>query len=581
MKYFLSFITTVLCSLTLFAQTDIDQARAALEQGKYDDAITTIQKILSSDSRNVEAHYYLGEAYRLKGDLGNAQKELENTLDYDDEYEPAIVSMIKVYGKEKEWDKAQDMFDQAAKYHKKSTLAPLALAQSYLESDSLDKAAVYFSKVKELDENNIDAYVGLSEVYARQNVIVLAVMNLETATKIDSTNPGLWYKLATAILKNRSLNAMQIREVTDALQKSIDLDSTNYRAIFDAANIFYRIDRPEFYRRAAEFFKKYVALKKDNPEAWEKYGISAYKANAFTDAIPALEQAISMGVKNYELKPMLANSYYYTKEYQKAIDAFNGFPADSLGRDEYYKMGVSAFKLDDTSKAIAYYEKANAQDTVTNIAAGDLAYIYVGQRNYPRALAEYQKLLEKDPDNLVALFYAGYSSYVLEQYAPAEKYFAKFVALKPTNIQGRNLLAQVLIQLDKREEATKECNAIISLADSAMKADPKKESIHKNEILGAYRSLALIEYKEKNYKGYSKAIEYLVKAIEYEPKKKPNEALHLFLAQMYAISIGNKEILADEARDLKNKACTEYKFVLKINPRNATAKKELGSLNCN
>ena len=114
-----------------------------------------------------------------------------------------------------------------------------------------------------------------------------------------------------------------------------------------------------------------------------------------------------------------------------------------------------------------------------------------------------------------------------------------------------------------------------------MKADPKKESIHKNEILGAYRSLALIEYKEKNYKGYSKAIEYLVKAIEYEPKKKPNEALHLFLAQMYAISIGNKEILADEARDLKNKACTEYKFVLKINPRNATAKKELGSLNCN
>ncbi|MDD8019162.1 MAG: hypothetical protein PHP42_12375, partial [Bacteroidota bacterium] len=118
---------------------------------------------------------------------------------------------------------------------------------------------------------------------------------------------------------------------------------------------------------------------------------------------------------------------------------------------------------------------------------------------------------------------------------------------------------------------------VITLSDSALKADPAKAAQHSQALIGAYRSLALFEYKKENPKG---AVDHLLKAINYEPKNKPDEGLHLFLAQMYAVSLGNKELLATEAQQIKKKSCEEYKLVLKINPKNATAKKELGQLNC-
>ncbi len=576
MKFFLSISLTVIMSLSVFAQPELEKGKAAFQKQSYDDAITIFQSFLSQNTRNVEANFYLGESYRMKGDLQNAQNALERTLDFNDEYEPALASLIRVYGKLGLWDKAQKKYNEAAKYNKKGVAAPLAFAQTYLETDSLDKASIYFSKVKDNEEKNADAYVGLAEVYARQNVIVLAVDNLRTATQIRPGDPTLWYKLASTILKNRSLNADQIREVTAALQKSIDLDPKNEKAVFDAANTFYRI---KYWREAASFFQKYVELKKDNPEAWEKYGTAAFNAKAFTDAIPALEKAIAMNKNVFDLKMMLANGYYFLQDFKKSIDVFKTLPPDSLGKDEYYRIGVSYYKLKDTSNALANFEIANQKDTVAAIAAGDLAGIYVGQKKYDHAVKQYEKLLVRDPENVTALFFIGFSHSVLGNIEAAKNYFQKFVMRRPTNIMGRTYLAQMYSLEDSVDIASEQYNIVIALADSSMKAesDPKKIASSAQSIVGAYRALALFDYKAKNFK---LSIEKLLKGVALEPKNKPDEALHLFLAQMYAVYSGDPQLLAEEARGIKKKACDEYKFVLKINPKNPNAKKESAQMGC-
>lgn len=574
MKVLIYGVLIAVFSLPVLAQPDLDKGKAAFQNKSYDEAISTLQTFLAANARNVEANFYLGESYRMKGDLQNAQNWLERALDYDDEYEPALASMIRVYGKLGLWDKALKRFNEAAKYHKNGILAPLAFAQTYLDVDSLDKASIYFSKVKEVDEKNVDAYVGLAEVYARQNVIVLAVDNLRTATQINPNDPSLWYKLASTILKNRSLNAEQIREVTSSLQKSIDLDPKNANAVFDAANTFYRI---KYWREAAGFFQKYVELKKDNAEAWEKYAISAYNARAYTDAIPALEKAITMNKDNFELKVMLANGYYLTQEFKKAVDAFKVIPADSLTKEEFYRIGFSYYRLKDTVNAISNYETANQKDTVSSIASGDLAAIYIGQKKYDHAVKQYERLLERDPGNITALFYIGFSHSVLGNVEEAKNYFKKFVELRPTNVQGRIFLAQMYSLQDSVAASTEQYSIVIALSDSMMKAEPAKAQAHAQSIIGAYRSLALFDYKAKNFK---EAIAKLLKAVSFEQKNKPDENLHLFLAQMYAVYSGDPQLLADEAREIKKKACDEYKVVLKINPRNPNAKKESTQMGC-
>lgn len=573
MKFFASFLLVMIITVSVVAQDDFVKGKEALNRQAYDEAIQLFQKYLSANSRNLEANYFLGEAYLLKGDLKNAQSALERTLDFNDEYEPALASIVRVYGKLGMWDKAMKSFNAAAKYHKKGILVPLAYAQTFLELDSLDKASIYFSKVKELDDKNVEAYVGLSEVYARQNVIVLAVENLRTATQLKPTDPTLWYKLGATILKNRALNSDQIRELTEALQKSIDLDPKNDKAIFDAANTFYRI---KYWREAAGFFKKYIELKKDNAEAWEKYAVSAFNARAYQDAIPALEQAIKMNPANFELKQMLVQSYFLLQEYQKTITAYKSIPKDSLSKEDYLRIGRSFFRLKDTVNAIKNLEAANILDTINYEASGDLAAIYVNQKRYDKAVVEYDRLLAKDPKNITALFYNGFSYFVLGKNNTAKDNFKRLIELRPNNIQSYHHLTKIYSLQDSIPQGRQYANIVITLSDSAMKADPTKTAQHAQFIIGAYYMLASFDYKEKNI---TASIGNLEKAVTYEKDKK-DESLHLFLAQMYAVHSGNAELLATEAKALREKACMEYRLVLKINSKNQTAKKEMAQLNC-
>jgi tetratricopeptide (TPR) repeat protein len=209
-------------------------------------------------------------------------------------------------------------------------------------------------------------------------------------------------------------------------------------------------------------------------------------------------------------------------------------------------------------------------------AAGTLAAIFLAQKKFDKAVGEYEKLLIKDPKNITALYWAGYCYNVLDKPELSKSYYKKIIAVRPNNPQFHQALVQIYSEQDSVEQGRYHATIMIGLADSIMKADPSKASQQVQMIISGYRSLALFEYRDKNIKA---AIEKLEKAIAYEKEKK-DEGLHLFLAQMYAVASGDKELLLDEARKLKERACQEYALVLKINPKNAAAKKESGQMNC-
>ena len=87
--------------------------------------------------------------------------------------------------------------------------------------------------------------------------------------------------------------------------------------MFEVADIFYRA---KLWRESALFFAKYVHLKKDNPVAYDEYAKAFYGGKFYKDALPVLEQAMTLNPKAYELKPMLARSEYECGEYQKAVE---------------------------------------------------------------------------------------------------------------------------------------------------------------------------------------------------------------------------------------------------------------------
>jgi len=578
MKHTLTIVIALAFAQSLQAQDQMPAGRAAFQKKAYTEAITCFQSVVHTSSRNVEAWYLMGESYLAKGVYDSAQTALERTIDINDEYIQAYSPLFTVYGKRGLWDKAAKRYAEATKVDKKNTAFPMALGNAYLASDSIDKAVVYYSKAKEINENLTEAYLGLAEAYGRQNIQPMAVANFQKAVDLNPTSSLIRYKLGKAFYKNR-----QFVEALKEYKETIRLDSTNADVIFEIADILYR-SKPPYYRDAASYFKRYAALK-TTPDAYEKYAKALYlsKTREYKEAVAVLEKAVQLNPAVYDLKPMLAQELYMAEEYKKSLDIYNAIPKDSLGYDEYVRMGRSQLKLKDTTGAIASYEKANSLDSASVEVAGELAAIFVAQRKFQKAAEQYERKLKVEPTNSSALYYGGFSYSMIERFDEAKQLYKRFVELRPAYPQGRMALARMYVAEDSVELGKKQYMLTKALIDSLMANDTstvKKEDKYSQTLIDIYQALGAIEYGNKDFLS---AVDYMEKAVSYESKdgKKKSASLHLFLAQMYNVARSVKTITPERSQEFKEKAIREYELVLKLDPKNIAAKKELGQLTGN
>ena len=251
--------------------------------------------------------------------------------------------------------------------------------------------------------------------------------------------------------------------------------------------------------------------------------------------------------------------------------------------DEYVRMGRSQLKLKDTTGAIASYEKANSLDSASVEVAGELAAIFVAQRKFQKAAEQYERKLKVEPTNSSALYYGGFSYSMIERFDEAKQLYKRFVELRPAYPQGRMALARMYVAEDSVELGKKQYMLTKALIDSLMANDTstvKKEDKYSQTLIDIYQALGAIEYGNKDFLS---AVDYMEKAVSYESKdgKKKSASLHLFLAQMYNVARSVKTITPERSQEFKEKAIREYELVLKLDPKNIAAKKELGQLTGN
>ena len=110
----------------------LSQARAFFKQGKYDDAIEKLRRVLISEPMNAESYLILGKIYQNRGEIDQAISQ----------YKTAIF-----------WDNR--LVD-----------APIALGKIYTEKGNCDLAKNYAALAQELDPNNQEV-AGLQRIVER------------------------------------------------------------------------------------------------------------------------------------------------------------------------------------------------------------------------------------------------------------------------------------------------------------------------------------------------------------------------------------------------------------------------------
>jgi clan AA aspartic protease (TIGR02281 family) len=198
-------------------------------------------------------------------------------------------------------------------------------------------------------------------------------------------------------------------------------------------------------------------------------GIEAIQEEKMGDALEYFNKDIGDNPKSGY--PYMWVSYIYLAhdEYGKALDAANMAIKLLPKKDTEYLTFAYGYRsktylcLGDTVKALADCEAAIKVDTKNTDLYNDRAQIYYEQKKYALADADYRKMTELKPGDVMGYMGLGRNANAQEHWEDAIKHFDYVTKLSSEYSSGYSFRAESYIGLEKWNEATDDIVKALSL----------------------------------------------------------------------------------------------------------------------
>lgn len=239
------------------------------------------------------------------------------------------------------------------------------------------------------------------------------------------------------------------------------------------------------HAQAAEALDIASKLKPDDPDTISSLGMALSKSGKSTEAITYLTRITA-------LKRYIKEDYYYLAEafandqqWLKAAQLFKeGADLRGIDPNGYFYWATMLFNADKLDEALDGYGKVRSVDHSVSHSGTFryLAEIYRLRGMSDKALGAYQSLLQREPNDVEALFHAGYISFKLNQLDQAKDYFKKLTAVDPKHAGGAANLAALEARYNEIYVGRNEKTPGITLRE-VVQANPNSVEAHVN--LGA------------------------------------------------------------------------------------------------
>ena len=202
--------------------------------GNLELAIASLHKSIQTDPGFALGYAQLGEAYRLKYQVGKNVRWLDEALancqkaaELDNRIPAVFVTLAQIHDVLGKHDLALQEFQHALDLDPKDAAALGGLARSYERSGRMADAEKTFQKAAVMRPNDWYGYNELGGYYDRQGKYPQAITAFRQALQITPDNAEIYSNLAAAYLDGGG--AQYISEAEQALKKSIAL-SPSYPA---------------------------------------------------------------------------------------------------------------------------------------------------------------------------------------------------------------------------------------------------------------------------------------------------------------------------------------------------------------
>jgi tetratricopeptide (TPR) repeat protein len=190
---------------------------------------------------------------------------------------------------------------------------------------------------------------------------------------------------------------------------------------------------------------------------------------------------------------------------------------------------------------------------------GALGVLYMQQKQFEKAAAAFEKRFLADSTATSAYINYALSNMALGKWESARVALLRALQQKPDYLKGHLYLARCYTPIDSFAQAKRECETVVQLA-ATNGGNGNNGDTHKDEIAEAHSLIGFVWLLDKNYPKALEALNASIRLVNSNPQTR------LWRAQTLALSGKREEAIA------------EYKAVLKLDPNNQTAKKDLATL---
>lgn len=530
----------------------VERAKDYQDKGKLEASVIDLKNALRQNPNNPEARWLLGNIYLDQKNGPAAEKELLRAMELGVSEEAVKPLLGEALLLAHEYNRLLEQVKPANGATPQNRAKILRMhGDANLALGRLDNACRLYEQALPLDSRHIPTYWGLANCALAKKDKALARKHVDTALKLDKNNAESWVVLGDLERFGNNLAAARMA-YSNALERDPNLfsalvnrmhlflaDGKNDKAKQDLGRIqkiapkyfmthylqallHYAVGetddaldsvqealktRPDYppaifllgllqydsksYEQASRNFERYLQYRRGSPDALKILAATYLKLNQPDRAQVLLKPYLALPGADARLLALAGEAYLRTDNPRSALGLFEKaaelVPASAVLRT---KIGLSRLAAGEESKAIEELEASSALSAKDYRADLAIAYYYLGNGQYDKALASVAMLEKKVPEspgtyNLKGRAYLGKNNLVL-----ARKNFEKALSLKPTLISAAAGLAAIDLQEKDPQAARDRYQAILE-------KDPKNIP-----AMVGLADLAAFEKNEQEYLGW-------------------------------------------------------------------------------
>ncbi len=286
-------------------------AKAAYEKGDWDSFIQNMRLIARNEPNSADIFYYIGEAYRFKGEASNALEAYNNALRIDPNFGAPYLGLARARLIQDPNVNIDYLFDEAIARDPNFGEVYLERARYFIYNRDPEAAIVDLDRADQLLPNSAEVQLNYAYAYKALKDQVNALKYAEKAYSLDITNLPVY-----PLLGELYIDSGQYQRSIDPLELYLVYREKDARAYALLGRAYYELKN---YEAAVAKLDTAIALDANGSRRFYIYrGLAHLELNDIDDAFNDLNSAFNVDEKSFDVNFGLVRVLYLQEKFGTA-----------------------------------------------------------------------------------------------------------------------------------------------------------------------------------------------------------------------------------------------------------------------